>query len=426
MSPGLRWYLIATGCALAPAGVQLVLYPYLLVVVLEVTAVRVGIAQTAAQLPMLVLLLVGGVLGDRFEQRRLVMALHGVMALPPLLLVIVIHAGGFGYATLLAWGLASGVLAALAVAPREALLGRVAGANVQRSVNAVLGAQLTAAVAGFAAGAGAERLGVVPLLLGQAGCLAAAVAAMAGVPASRQAAQPVLPAGATALLRGAGGPAVGGAIVLAFAVGVLFGGTFTVLLPVMVRSLYDGGAFALAGAFAAPLAGAGTGVALLFRSVAVRRPARAMMVAGAAGALFVAVLALDLPAPAFHAVLGLWGCCGGICVALSRGQIQMAAPVDRRARVLALYGLGLAGGAPLGALLLGVCAELLGPRPAALVPAAGLLAVLAVLGLTRRVGPTRCVGARFLANSPRRPDVAEEQRHGRHLPPDRGLRHDHR
>lgn len=67
MTPGLRWYLTGTACFLVPGGIQMVLFPWLVAVFLHESPVRVGLAQSASQLPMLLLILWGGLIGDRID-----------------------------------------------------------------------------------------------------------------------------------------------------------------------------------------------------------------------------------------------------------------------------------------------------------------------------------------------------------------------
>ena len=61
--------------------------------------------------------------------------------------------------------------------------------------------------------------------------------------------------------------------------------------------------------------------------------------------------------------------------------VQLEAPESHRARVLAIFQLGFAGGAPVGALAMGYLVALTGPRLAAIYPAAGMVVVLIFLFL---------------------------------------------
>jgi MFS family permease len=68
----------------------------------------------------------------------------------------------------------------------------------------------------------------------------------------------------------------------------------------------------------------------------------------------------------------------------ARTLVQAAAPETHRARILSLFQLGLMGGAPVGALLIGYLTALTGPRGAVVYPATCMLLVLA--GLLLRSG----------------------------------------
>ena len=89
----LRWYLASSACFLVPGGIQMVLFPWLVAVQLGESAEKVGIAQMAGQIPALALILMGGVIGDRFDQRRILLVIHVLAAIPPLVLAGIVHGG---------------------------------------------------------------------------------------------------------------------------------------------------------------------------------------------------------------------------------------------------------------------------------------------------------------------------------------------
>jgi MFS family permease len=69
-------------------------------------------------------------------------------------------------------------------------------------------------------------------------------------------------------------------------------------------------------------------------------------------------------------------------MSLSRALVQENAPRRQIARVMSVYQLGLFGGMPAGAVIMGYVVQWMGPRDAALIPAVGILAVLIVIVLT--------------------------------------------
>ena len=256
----MRWYLTGTGLFLIPGGIQVVLYPWLVAVYLHESATRVGIAQMAAQLPMLLFILWGGWLGDRIDQRRLLVGLNATMALPPLIVTTLFVTGYFNYTVLFCWALVGGTFAAFAQPARDALLNRVAGTDVQRVVTLAVGVQFGVQIFGFAIGSSADTLGPPTLLIIMSCFMLAAAAATSRIPAlppgPPRAYQHPLIAIREGVLMAWRDPAIRPAIIQAFSVGVFFAGAYMVLLPLMVRDLYAGGSTAIAGTFAANMAGA--------------------------------------------------------------------------------------------------------------------------------------------------------------------------
>ena len=81
-------------CFVAPLGIQTVLLPWLIVVEMQETGARLGLAQFALQLPAIVLILAGGLLADRFDRAKILWVCHGLAALPALMLAYVIYQSG--------------------------------------------------------------------------------------------------------------------------------------------------------------------------------------------------------------------------------------------------------------------------------------------------------------------------------------------
>ena len=81
------WYLTSASLWMAGMSLQGFLFTWLLVGTLEAPADQVGIARSLAEFPPLLILLLGGVLGDRLNGRHFLTLMHLLMALPPLLIL---------------------------------------------------------------------------------------------------------------------------------------------------------------------------------------------------------------------------------------------------------------------------------------------------------------------------------------------------
>ncbi len=97
--------------------------------------------------------------------------------------------------------------------------------------------------------------------------------------------------------------------------------------------------------------------------------------------LCIGAIALDLSFPGTAcAVLG-WGIAGALFINAGRTLFQQHASERNRARVLSVYTLGIMGGGPIGSLLSGLLADLLGLH-ATLALCAGIAASILVGVLT--------------------------------------------
>ncbi len=392
----LQWYLASTAFFLIPGGIQIVLFPWLVAVFLMESPVRVGLAQMAQQLPMVLLILWGGVIGDRVDQRRLLIGLQSALVIPPLVMAVLVRADLVVYQVLIVWALIGGTFAAFAQPARDALLNRVAGSDIQRVVMLAVGVQFGVQIVGFGIGSTAEWLGAAPVLVMQALIMLIAAVATTRIP---KLPPPAPRARASVLKEVSEGLAIvwrsetiRPAVLQVAAVGVFFAGSYLVILPLMVRDIYGGSAGGIALVFAANMLGTCTMIVMLMRYGGLERPGRALILGSFVSIAILSLLALELPEWGFYLVVYLWGLCGGISMTMSRSIVQEASPESHRARVMSVYSLGMMGGMPIGSLALGFCVELLGARLAVLVPATGMLCVVILLIFRSRLWHVRRVG----------------------------------
>jgi len=354
--------------------------------VLKEPAQRVGIAQMVMMAPAIVFMLLGGAVADRADCRRLLFRYHLLAVLPPLVLAGIVAAGALGYFALIGYGLAMGTLGAFVVPARDALLTRVVRRGRERAIAVTSACQFICQLAGIVVAGWAGRIGAQALLVGQAVILTAgavAVARLAPAPTAEahRHDESRLAAMRDGLREVARSERISPVIVAMLAVGVFYGGAFAVILPLIVRDVYGGGSGELALVNTCFWGGTIASTMLQIRLGALRRPGRAVLLALSGGAVVLAVMAAPAPLWAFALICLVWGVGAGVTLTQGRTIVQLEAPESHRARVLAIFQLGFAGGAPVGALAMGYLVALTGPRLAAIYPAAGMVVVLGFLFL---------------------------------------------
>ena len=379
----LRWYLGSIAAFLLPGGVHMVLFPALVTLFLAESAERVGIAQMAGQIPALLLVLVGGVIGDRFDQRRVLAILHGFAALPPLALALAIGVDRLSYALLLAYAVAWGTCGALAQPTRDALLSRVAGDRVQRTVSIVMGLQFTMQIFGFAIGSLSGRVGPVPMLVVQALVMAAGALAVLRIEVPGPLHAGPRPSPLRSIAEGfawvRGSREVLPVTLLNLGVGLFFAGTFVVLVPLTIRDVYGGGPADIALALFAHTAGTITMIATLVARGGMVHLGRGLVLSLLAGSLVLMPLCFGVPEPVFYGLMFAWGLGAGVAMTTSRTIAQEMAPASHRARVMSVVSLAGMGSMPVGSLVIGYATGAFGPSHAAWVPVLGVALLTALV-----------------------------------------------
>jgi MFS family permease len=390
----LTGYLVLVATWFAGFGIQTVLFPYLAANVLDVDGVLLGIAQMSLTAPSLVLLLFGGAIAERADARALLLRLHLVAAIPPLVIGAASQVGGLAYWMLLAYGTAMGVVSALLMPARDALLNLVVERRgrtgrpiaLQRAVALTSFVQFAGQITGLVIGGLASAWGAAPLLAIHA--LICIVGGLGAVMLHRTVPIPRGPRGSTraAIAEGVrvtfADPVLKAMTLVMTGVGVFVIGAFLVVLPLLARDLYAGDSTTLRDVFVTFWIGAMVSSVALTRMRPAARPGQWLLIAQSIGAAMVLSLALRPEYWVFLVIVFGWGLAAGVSITMSRSIIQAAAPASHRARVLSVYQLGYMGGAPVGALLMGLAAQVLHDQTylTSLIAAAGL-AGLVVWGL---------------------------------------------
>ena len=386
---------------------QQVAQPWLLLS-LGASSFVIGLDAFAQGAPAWMLTLVGGVLADRADRRRVIVTFQSIQMLCPLLLVVLIVTGAVSPWIVVVVSLIVGITDALSmpsfqsivpsIVEREQIGTALALNSSQFNLSRILGPAL----------AGALMVG-----LGAVGCFA--VNAASYIPFLAVAIW-ILPkrlvrprsegrADGKALLRGvvdaAREPQLRGALLTVFITSLLCG-PLIVFVPVLVRDVFRGDAGNFSMAVAAFGIGGliGAGVLLFVDSQTDRRKLTGWF-AVAYGAALVFV-ALGNWFPVLLVLLAVAGLSMSISNTSANTLVQSIAPAALRGQTVSLYMLAIRGGTSMGALVTGWSVSLLGIRFALLVNGSlALLAQLLMLWRWQSALPTHERGASFPQSAPR-------------------------
>lgn len=380
------WYLGAISSWFGGWGMQQVLFPWLVVGVLQTSPEHTGIAQMSVLISNLAFLLVGGAVADRLDPRRLLIFLHLAAVLPVGLLLAAVAGGWLSLPVLVLCGLGVGVTSAFSTPARDSLLSDVAGDDLERAVTGVTAVQFGSqtigmSLVGLARWTGTEATLVIQALVLAAGSLfARRLPSRPPDPSSQP--RPLSLREMTEGVRFVWSSELRPIFILIAGVGLFFMGSYHVVFPHLVHGLYHGDVQQLSLLMMMFPIGTIAGSLVLLKRGGIRRKGRALMLALAAGGLCLIVAGLGLPFwGAVLATLG-WGLCGSVFMNMSRTLFQERAVGPSRARVLAVNQLGFLGAAPVGSLLAGYTTAHFGPGGSLIALGSAMLVLVAVVAAT--------------------------------------------
>jgi MFS family permease len=375
----LRRYMVAQGSYFAAAGLASVIYPWLLTHDLHEEEALVGLAQALGAVPTMLLVLAGGAAADGRDLRQYVAQLQLVAALAPIALGMAVAAHVLSLPIAIAYGVLWGTIAAFVMPARDALLFYVAPTDLglSRTIALATSATFAGQLIGILIGGLASTTGVVALLSVQSALLAIAAIATARLRLARehetttrgrpqlrliwpQIKQGVAIVWAHERLR---------TVILLIVLGSpVFNGVFLVGFPLLNRTYYGNGSATLAGMPLMFMIGVTISSLTLSRLKPIARQGRAFMFAYTNNFVVFTAMQFNLPYPVLLAVILWWGLGAGIGATMSRSLVQAATPEAARSRVLSIFQFGQVWGGPLGAIVIGFCAQSFGILNALLVP----------------------------------------------------------
>lgn len=355
------WYLASSSLWLGGMSLQGILVPWMLLGILETTPAQYSLSRVLIELPPIVALFAGGLLADRTDARRLLIALSVAACLPPLLM----GRATLGFWPVVCFGMAMSTLQSLSDPARQAMLSRITRIDIQRTVVVATVVTSLVGIGGFAIGGQVRTLGLETALVIEAALFAVGIAALHRLPAlpASLAGRPHVLAGFSALRRL---PVVRNIVGLNFLSSLFNAGAYTIAMPFIVTEVYDGDAAFLANMFIAFTVGSIGSNVVLLSVMPLLRPGRLYSLLQLTRIAILALLFVKPPVWLFFALVCAWGLNMGVTSTLVRTTVQELAPAPVRAQVLAILLFSFMLAAPLSAALLGQIVEATDPLTALL------------------------------------------------------------
>ncbi len=350
----------------------------------------VGVAQSAFLLPATLFMLLGGTMSDHLGARRVAVIAQSIAVVPPLMLAGILFFNKLNLPLMIVYAASIGTLQAFITPARDAILNSVARGDIQRTVVKFTLVQFLTQMVGFAFAGTAQRIGGVPILIVQALIIALGAWSLSRVPQLQRDLRPdkqfvpkqvanSIVVGCRAVLKN---PAMRAVALQNMFVGICFMGSYAVTVPLLIRDIYQGSSFDIALINLVNSTGLVVTITLLLLTKGIRRAGRALLIAHGLGAVFLGIAGIGFAFPVFAALLFIWGTCGGIAISMARSVMLENAPEDLRGRVMGFYAFSFMGSGPIGALLWGFTAGIVGPK-IALVLAGALMFIVVVIVSSR-------------------------------------------
>lgn len=391
-------------------GLQMVLFPYLITNKLGLNGVELGLANMALSGPSVVFLLIGGVIAERADGKRLLILLHVLGVLPALALAYAVSEGRLTYPLMILYGITIGTVGAFMMPARDAIVNEVverrmrvgSSVTLQLGVTLATMAQFVSQICGLILAGYADKMTRMPAFLGgmEVGPISShRLLAIQGAVMGMGAVFALLLAKGRKVRTGRAGmgaafgdiaegfravradPRLWAMSLLMFGVGVFVIGSFLVVLPIINRDIYGLESDGIRDMFVTFWLGAFVSSVALSVFKNIKRQGRLLLTAQLLGSLAILAMLWEIPHEAFLGIVFGWGLAAGVSIAMSRSIVQNAAPKDQLARVLSIYQLGFMAGAPIGAAFMGLLTDLFGPHKIAFVPAGGMTLLILWMAL---------------------------------------------
>ena len=352
-------YLTSTGFAGFATSMQNMLVSWMLVGMLALPADQAGLIQGAVAVPAIVALLWGGAIADRIDQRSLLIRIFGLAWLVPIAMAVCVFFEVFHVLTVVLFGLGMAVTNALSTPALQSILNRISEGRLQRTVSAATLIGFIVQIAALTLASFMELIGLTTVLITQGFCLVVAVLTITWVPKTTL--EPKLATSALTNIReglkaARQSPVVLSVLTINFVALIFNAGAFNIVVPYMVKRIYDGGAADLGILMIVFYTGASLSNVIML--IAPQRfPGKLYVICQLTRAFVVALVWFAPGQTLLTTLLFLWGLNMGMTSNLARTLIQAGSPSQFLGRILSLFNLGMLVAIPIGVMTLGQIIE---------------------------------------------------------------------
>tara|TARA_B100000029_G_scaffold516188_1_gene627505 strand:- start:1478 stop:2644 length:1167 start_codon:yes stop_codon:yes gene_type:complete len=349
--------MIGQGSWFLSQGLQMVLFPTILVLMLNVSPALYGLAQVSILAPSIFLIVLGGTIADKTDTRMMLGMIHLLATIPLFLIYFGINYNFLTYQIMIIYGLATGITQAFALPARDSLLNKVANGNIQRTVITAMLIQFICQLCGMSMGGLADSWGIIPLVFMQ--IIALIVGGYYAFKLPKRESSIKLPSLNEMMAEIKEGfsevkkskeifP-----VTLAMAiVGICYMGNNLVALPYITTERYGMGSAGFATVTSSFWAGTIFSNLILILNPQIRNWGKIMVFGLFFGTILI-FLVFDIPFWSFCFLVFAWGSGAGIVISISRTITQTFAKESHRGRILSIYSLAIFSAGPLGALICG-------------------------------------------------------------------------
>jgi len=377
--PNYRLYFTGQSISLAGTWMQMTAQSWL-VLVLTHSSTKLGLVVALQTLPVLFLAPYGGVVADRTDKRKLMVALQIAMGCQALVLGLLTVFGAVTFGDVCALAVVLGLNNAFENSARQAFVREMVGKDNLRNAITLNSVTVNAARAVGPAIGGVliATVGVGVCFLVNAGSFVAVVASLLIMNTAALRPSPPAPRASGQLREGvryaAGTPDIAIPLLMMALVGLL-AYEFQVSIPVLARQTFHGGSEAYG--FLTAAMGIGAVVGGLFTAARGRTGQRSMIIAGTAFGIAIIVCAFAPVLALAYAAMLFVGWASVSFIATGNSTIQLASAPSMRGRALALWQVAFQGTTPVGGPLIGWIISIGGARVGLAVGGASCLAAAA-------------------------------------------------